>query len=98
MPTSPAYRLVRRPVSKTPAPTLDPAQQEVVKHRGGPLLVLAGPGTGKTTTLVESIVDRVRTDGIDPSRILALTFGRRAAIELRDRIAARLDRTIRDPV
>ncbi|GAB3415129.1 ATP-dependent helicase [Flindersiella endophytica] len=95
---SPAYRLVRRPVSKTPAPALDAAQQEVVKHRGGPLLVLAGPGTGKTTTLVESIIDRVQSDGIDPSRILALTFGRRAAVELRDRIAARLDRTIRDPV
>ena len=38
------------------APQLDADQQQVVDHRGGPLLVLAGPGTGKTTTLVEAIV------------------------------------------
>src|SRR5690348_7647931 len=39
-----------------PVPTLDPFQQQVVDHGPGPLLVLAGPGTGKTTTLVEAIV------------------------------------------
>ena len=38
---------------------LDEQQQAVVDHDGGPLLVLAGPGTGKTTTLVEAIVDRI---------------------------------------
>lgn len=94
----PTYRLVRRSRSRVDAPVLDDAQRRVVEHRGGPLLVLAGPGTGKTTTLVEAIADRVERDGLDPSRLLALTFGRRAAIELRDRIAARLDRTIREPL
>ena len=62
------------------------------------MLVLAGPGTGKTTTLVECVVDRVERDGLDPERVLVLTFSRRAAAELRQRIAARLRRTVREPV
>ncbi len=70
-------------------PLLDAAQQAVVDHPGGPLLVLAGPGTGKTTTLVEAVAARV-TRGGDPARILVLTFSRKAAVELRDRMAARL--------
>ncbi|MGW5698440.1 ATP-dependent helicase, partial [Streptomyces asiaticus] len=61
----------------------------MVEHRGGPLLVLAGPGTGKTTTLVEAVARRVR-EGADPERLLVLTFSRKAAVELRDRMSARL--------
>lgn len=60
----------------------------MVDHPGGPLLVLAGPGTGKTTTLVESVARRVAR-GADPERVLVLTFSRRAAVELRDRMALR---------
>ncbi|MEV0488527.1 ATP-dependent helicase [Streptomyces atratus] len=87
--TTGAYRLVRtRPGSVVP-PVLDAAQQTVVDHPGGPLLVLAGPGTGKTTTLVEAVAARVARGG-DPARILVLTFSRKAAVELRDRMAARL--------
>ncbi|MFW6722295.1 ATP-dependent helicase [Streptomyces sp. MAR4 CNY-716] len=52
--------------------------------------MLAGPGTGKTTTLVEAVTERIRR-GTDPERILVLTFSRKAAVELRDRMAARLD-------
>ena len=55
--------------------------------------MLAGPGTGKTTTLVEAIVRRIE-DGADPSRVLALTFSRKAAEQLRDRVTARLGRTL----
>src|SRR5947208_2863519 len=69
-----AYRLVRRPPRPVTGPVLDPAQRRVVEHAGGPLLVLAGPGTGKTTTLVEAVVDRIRRRGVDPERILLLTF------------------------
>jgi superfamily I DNA/RNA helicase/RecB family exonuclease len=61
----------------------------VVDHPGGPLLVLAGPGTGKTTTLVEAVARRVAA-GADPERILVLTFSRKAAVDLRDRLTARL--------
>jgi superfamily I DNA/RNA helicase/RecB family exonuclease len=53
------------------------------------MLVLAGPGTGKTTTLVESVAARVARGG-DPRRILVLTFSRKAAVELRDRMAVRI--------
>ncbi|WP_330478585.1 ATP-dependent helicase [Streptomyces platensis] len=84
-----AYRLVRTPPGRVAPPVLDAVQRAVVDHRHGPLLVLAGPGTGKTTTLVESVARRVRA-GADPERILVLTFSRKAAVELRDRLAARL--------
>ena len=94
----PAYRLVRRPGPAAAPPRLDDAQRRVVEHAGGPLLVLAGPGTGKTTTIVESVVDRVVRRGIDPSRVLVLTFSRKAAAELRERITLRLDRTVRQPL
>ena len=96
---APAYRLVRRPVLAAAAPpALDDAQQRVVTHRSGPLLVLAGPGTGKTTAIVESVVHRISHRGIDPERVLVLTFSRKAAEELRERITLRLGRTTRQPL
>ncbi len=79
-------------------PRLDQAQQQVVDHAGGPLLVLAGPGTGKTTTIVAAVADRIENRGIAPERILVLTFSRKAAAELRERITARLKRTTREPL
>src|ERR1700744_2754361 len=94
------YRLVRRELALTPpaAVVLDEAQQRVVDHKGGPLLVLAGPGTGKTTTIVSAVAERIERRGIDPGRILVLTFSRKAAGELRDRITARLGRTTSEPL
>ncbi|MFB7928610.1 ATP-dependent helicase [Streptomyces sp. NPDC056039] len=83
-----AYRLVRTPPARVNPPLLDAAQRSVVDHGSGPLLVLAGPGTGKTTTLVESVTERIARGG-DPERVLVLTFSRRAAVELRDRMATR---------
>ncbi|MBN0047913.1 ATP-dependent helicase [Streptomyces actuosus] len=84
-----AHRLVRTPPARLAPPRLDAAQRSVVDHRVGPLLVLAGPGTGKTTTLVESVAARIARGG-DPARILVLTFSRKAAVELRDRMALRM--------
>ncbi|WP_443067591.1 UvrD-helicase domain-containing protein [Streptomyces sp. NBC_01268] len=84
-----AYRLVRTVPAPVRPPVLDAAQRAVVDHTDGPLLVLAGPGTGKTTTLVEAVAARLER-GTDPERILVLTFSRKAAVELRDRMAARL--------
>lgn len=86
------YVLVR-PEAGAPPPRLDEHQQRVVDHGAGPLLVLAGPGTGKTTTLVEAIVRRI-DDGAHPDSVLALTFSRKAAEQLRDRVAARVGRTM----
>src|SRR6476620_4459451 len=90
---TPTYRLVRPDVAAD-RPTLDRHQEQVVDHPGGPLLVLAGPGTGKTTTLVEAIVDRIENRGAKPDEILALTFSRKAAEQLRDRVTARVGRTM----
>ncbi len=94
----PAYRLVRRAVGAAEPPVLDLAQAQVVGHSGGPLLVLAGPGTGKTTAIVETVVDRIAGRGLDPSRVLVLTFSRKAAQELRGRITLRLNRTTTEPL
>ncbi|MHB9859222.1 ATP-dependent helicase [Streptomyces sp. YIM S03343] len=84
-----AYRLVRTPPTEPVPPRLDAAQRAVVDHGAGPLLILAGPGTGKTTTLVESVAARIAR-GTDPERVLVLTFSRKAAVELRDRMALRI--------
>ena len=87
-----SFRLDASPLPSAAAPGLDEEQQRVVDHRVGPLLVLAGPGTGKTTTIVEAIAARIN-DPVHPlpaSSVLALTFGKRAAGELRDRIVTRL--------
>ncbi|MER7605841.1 ATP-dependent DNA helicase [Nocardioides sp. NPDC127503] len=88
-----AYRLAP-PSSAVGVPVLDEHQRSVVEHPGGPLLVLAGPGTGKTTTLVEAVVDRIENRGVRPDQLLALTFSRKAAEQLRDRVTARLGRTL----
>ena len=93
MASATTYHLVR-PDAAVTVPELDEHQRRVVDHPGGPLLVLAGPGTGKTTTLVEAIVDRIEQRGAKPDEILALTFSRKAAEQLRDRVTARLGRTM----
>ncbi|WP_405592923.1 ATP-dependent helicase [Streptomyces sp. NBC_01190] len=80
---------MRTPVVPAAPPLLDARQRAVVEHRAGPLLVLGGPGTGRTTALVEAVTARARA-GTPPERILVLTFHREAALDLRDRIAARL--------
>jgi superfamily I DNA/RNA helicase/RecB family exonuclease len=96
MSAGPTYRLLRAAPPPVVAPRLDAVQQAVVDHAGGPLLVLAGPGTGKTTTLVEAVVARVER-GLAPEQALVLTFSRKAADELRARITARLGRTVTEP-
>src|SRR4051794_24719997 len=102
-PSAPAQRPYRlRPAARQPArrPVLDASQAAVAAHRDGPLLVLAGPGTGKTTTLVESVAALVedRHRPVPAERVLVLTFSRRAALELRERITARVGRATGSPV
>ena len=65
---------------------LNQEQQNAATHDGGPLLILAGAGTGKTRTIVARITWLV-SQGLDPSRILAVTFTNKAAREMKERIA-----------
>jgi DNA helicase-2/ATP-dependent DNA helicase PcrA len=67
--------------------TPNPQQVEIIKHRDGPCLVAAVPGSGKTASVTERIKELVST-GVEPSAILAITFTNKAAKEMRSRIAA----------
>ena len=70
--------------------TLDNSQQLAVEHTGGPLLVLAGPGSGKTRVLCHRIATLANA-GTPPGRILAVTFTRKASIEMAERLQAMMD-------
>lgn len=90
--TAPRYRFVSRPAHDDTdfrLLTPDTRQRRAIAHRDGPLLVQGGPGTGKTTTLIESVAARVN-EGIRPRELLVLGFGRRGTAALRRQIAVRL--------
>ena len=77
--------------------------RRVLEHGGGPLRVLGGPGTGKTTLAAHTVADRVLCRGVDPERVLVLTSSRRAAADLRERIVERVAAhgvtpTVREPL
>jgi DNA helicase-2/ATP-dependent DNA helicase PcrA len=68
-------------------------QQDAVTHTSGPLLILAGAGTGKTTTITAKIAYMVQELGIDPAQILALTFSRAAAANMKAQVEKLLNGT-----
>src|SRR5436305_9854228 len=85
---------------------LNPAQRKAVTHgealpekgyRAGPLLIVAGAGTGKTDTLAHRVAHLV-IHGVDPARILMLTFTRRAATEMRRRAQEITRQALNEPL
>ena len=76
----------------TEAP-LDSHQQAAVAHGEGPALVLAGPGSGKTRVIVERVARLIDEELARPEELLVVTFSRKAASDLRERLAARLRRS-----
>jgi len=71
----------------------DERQQEAIQHVGGPMLVVAGAGTGKTTVLTRRIAALIRDGHARPNEILALTYTDNAAKEMRERVQAELRTT-----
>ena len=64
---------------------LSPEQEQAVRHTDGPMMVLAGPGSGKTFVITRRIAYMVSRAGIDPGHILVITFTKAAALEMEER-------------
>src|SRR6266478_3996309 len=68
---------------------LTPSQWKAVRRSGQDVCVVAGPGAGKTRVLIERFAWLVEQRGVDPTRILAITFTEKAATEIKDRLMER---------
>ncbi len=81
-------------MTKTYLDELNDVQERAVRHGDGPLLVLAGAGSGKTRVLTRRVAYLIEERGVNPRRILAVTFTNKAAEEMKRRITAMLSRDV----
>jgi superfamily I DNA/RNA helicase/RecB family exonuclease len=101
-------QLHRARLARSDPPQLDAAQLRAVQHcvdqgrvdqtGAGPLHLLGGPGSGKSTVVVEAVAAKVRSGGLDPGQVLVLAPTRLAAARLRELVTARLARTVQEPL
>jgi superfamily I DNA/RNA helicase/RecB family exonuclease len=90
-PAEPELKLLR--ASSRPPIAFDEIQQQIINHRGTPLVVIGGPGTGKSATLVARAKSYIAS-GTDPNKILVITYDRHRASELSDEIFAESKQSI----
>jgi DNA helicase-2/ATP-dependent DNA helicase PcrA len=68
----------------------NPQQAEAISHREGPMIVLSVAGSGKTMVLTKRVIHLIE-QGFDPARLLAITFAKKAVLEIHSRLKKRLD-------
>ena len=71
------------------------AQRQAIEHNKGPMMVLAGPGSGKTTVIINRTRTLIEKYGVDPRRILVITFTKAAAEEMKERFLKLMNNTIK---
>ena len=76
---------------------INPDQEKAILHSAGPAQIIAGPGSGKTFVTVHRILHLIMKQGVDPARILVITFTKAAALEMQERFF-RLTQPERPPV
>lgn len=86
-----AYPLYRVVLYRRVTMILDSAQQVVVSHGAESLLVLAGPGSGKTASITGRTARLIQEEGVNPEQLLSVTFSKKAANEMRERLASQCD-------